>query len=81
MARSMSPSVLMRKNGSVSFTVLHGEEFLPDFVSGFPMHLLSISLHRPTLEDVFIKLTGRAIRDEPLGPAEQFKKMMTMRRH
>jgi ABC-2 type transport system ATP-binding protein len=28
-----------------------------------PVDVRSVSLHRPTLEDVFIKLTGRAIRD------------------
>jgi len=28
-----------------------------------PIDVRSVSLRRPTLEDVFIKLTGRAIRD------------------
>ena len=57
---SLSPEV---RNGVVTFSVPHGEEFLPDFVRGFSQRVLSIGLRRPTLDDVFLKLTGRAIRD------------------
>ncbi len=45
-----------------SFEVADGEEFLPRFVRDFGPRILSISLRRPTLEDVFLKLTGREIR-------------------
>ena len=37
------------------------------------------SMHRPTLNDVFLKLTGREIRDEKAGSAEMMR--MHMRRH
>lgn len=66
-------------NDTVSFSVPHGDQFLPAFVTGFPLPLDSINLRRPTLEDVFIKLTGRAIRDELLDSAAQHKNMMKMR--
>jgi ABC-2 type transport system ATP-binding protein len=69
------------ENGIVSFTVSHGEEFLPKFVSGFPLRLISIGLRRPTLEDVFLKLTGRNIREQEVDSIQQMKNMARMRRH
>jgi ABC-2 type transport system ATP-binding protein len=69
------------KNGQVTFTVPNGEEFLPGFVSGFPQRLLSIGLDRPTLDDVFIKLTGRAIREQEVDFTQQLKTRMRMRGH
>jgi ABC-2 type transport system ATP-binding protein len=71
-----------QENGTIRFTVPHGEEFLPGFVSGFPLRLTSIGLRRPTLEDVFLKLTGRAIREQEADQMQQmFKKHMRMRGH
>jgi len=69
------------ENGIISFTVPHGEEFLPKFVSGFPLRLLSIGLRRPTLEDVFLKLTGRNIREQEVDSMQKIKNMARMRRH
>ncbi|MGB6872997.1 MAG: ATP-binding cassette domain-containing protein [Dehalococcoidia bacterium] len=69
------------ENGIISFTVPHGEEFLPKFVSGFPLRLLSIGLRRPTLEDVFLKLTGRDIREQEVDSMQKIKNMARMRRH
>lgn len=69
------------ENGIISFTVPHGEEFLPKFVSGFPLRLLSIGLRRPTLEDVFLKLTGRNIREQEVDSMQKMKNMARMRRH
>jgi ABC-2 type transport system ATP-binding protein len=50
-------------DGSVTFHVPNGEAFLPDFVRSFSLPLEAISLRRPTLDDVFLDLTGRQIRD------------------
>ncbi len=46
------------------FEVENGESFIPGFIRNFPVSINSISLHRPTLDDVFLKLTGRQIRPE-----------------
>ncbi|GAI94652.1 unnamed protein product, partial [marine sediment metagenome] len=48
----------------LSFEVANGEEFIPDFIKEFGTKILSISLRRPTLDDVFLKLTGRELREE-----------------
>ncbi len=69
------------QNGTVSFTVPRGEEFLPGFVTGFPLRLLSIGLRRPTLEDVFLKLTGRTIREQEADSVQVMRRMARMRGH
>jgi len=48
----------------VRFQVAGGEAFLPDFVRTFNQPLEAIALRRPTLDDVFLHLTGREIRDD-----------------
>ena len=53
--------------GQLTFEVSNGEEFLPNFVREFGTRIVSISLRRPTLEDVFLKLTGREIREEEVS--------------
>jgi ABC-2 type transport system ATP-binding protein len=50
-------------DGTVSFQVPEGEAFLPGFVRSFGQPLHAITLRRPTLDDVFLELTGREIRD------------------
>ena len=51
-------------NGTLSLRVSRGEEFLPEFVRTLSRRINSIGLRRPTLDDVFLDLTGREIRDE-----------------
>jgi ABC-2 type transport system ATP-binding protein len=75
----LSPSV---DGGVITFSVPRGEEFLPRLVGSFQSPLLSIGVRRPILDDVFLKLTGRAIRDEEAGLKEMMKSMAMMgRRH
>ncbi len=49
------------------FEVSNGEEFLPVFLREFNTRILGVSLRRPSLEDVFLKLTGREIREEEVS--------------
>jgi len=70
------------QNGLLTFSIPQGEKFLPKLMGGFQSPLLSISIRRPTLDDVFLKLTGRAIRDEEAGAKDQMKEIMAReRRH
>ena len=68
------------KNGSVSVKVQNGEEFLPKFVKEYEGSIQTIGLRRPTLEDVFLDLTGREIRNESVGERELMSKSMRGRR-
>jgi len=61
------------KNGSLCLNVTNGNEFLVRFVKDFPYHIKNINLHRPTLNDVFLNLTGREIRDTGAQTAPAFK--------
>ena len=70
---NLSPEV---QDGVLSFSVPRGETFLPDFIRGFRSGVLSISVRRPTLDDVFLKLTGHAIRDHEVDFRDQMRTMM-----
>lgn len=55
------------------FEVANGEEFLPIFIREFSTKILGVSLRHPSLDDVFLKLTGREIREET---SNAFKEMV-----
>ena len=55
-----------------------GATFIPRVAADFRGQINSISLRRPTLDDVFLSLTGRAIREEKLSGADL---MRLYRRH
>ena len=59
-------------DGSLRLTVEHGEEALPVLLrtlDGAGITMSAISLSRPTLDDVFLTLTGRSLRDDSPGSA------------
>jgi ABC-2 type transport system ATP-binding protein len=61
-------------DGSLRLTVDHGEEALPVLLrtlDGAGITMSAISLSRPTLDDVFLTLTGRSLRDDSPGGAGQ----------
>ena len=49
--------------GAVTFGVPAGEEFVPRLFAEFDMPIRSVSVSRPTLDDVFMSYTGTTIRD------------------
>lgn len=53
-----------REDGQLRLSVADGERFIPRLVTELGVPIQSISLRQPTLEDVFIHLTGSAIREE-----------------
>ncbi len=57
------------------FEVKDGGGFIPRLLASFQTKVLNISLRRPTLDDVFIKLTGREIRDEMIDGQETMKNL------
>jgi ABC-2 type transport system ATP-binding protein len=66
-----------RDSNGVTFEVTSGEEFLPIFIREFDTRILGVSLRHPSLDDVFLKLTGREIREEEVS--DVFK--ATVRQH
>ncbi|SDL81308.1 ATP-binding cassette domain-containing protein [Sediminibacillus halophilus] len=59
--------------GSLTFQVDKGSEFLVQFVKNFDIPIKTVNLRRPTLNDVFLALTGREIREETASSKEKVK--------
>jgi len=59
--------------------VADGESFLPKLFNDLDTKIDSIELRKPTLEDVFLKLTGRKIREEEASSKDRMREMV--RRH
>jgi len=47
--------------GTLRVEIANGHRFLAEAIEAFPGAIQSIALHKPTLEDVFLDLTGAAI--------------------
>ena len=54
------------ENGALFLETERGEEFIPKLIHSLPVRVTSVRLRKPTLNDVFLKLTGRTIRDDVL---------------
>lgn len=72
---------VMEEDGLLRFEVERGEEFIPRLAVDFAGCLLSVGLRRPTLDDVFLKLTGRAIRQEEASAADRMREHHRRRFH
>ena len=51
-------------NGSVRIERLNGHEFIAELIESFPGMIDSVTLAKPTLEDVFIDRTGHRFWEE-----------------
>ncbi len=72
---------LMEQDSKLVMEVPDGESFLPQLIKTIDVPIDSISLRRPTLDDVFLKLTGRTMREEPGGAMDTMRqRVRAMRR-
>jgi len=53
----------VRHDGAITFAVPDGERFVPTLFTELHLPIRSVSVTRPTLDDVFMSYTGRTIRD------------------
>ena len=61
---------LQETDNGLQLYVERGEEVLPDVLRLLDHNgtrIRTVTLARPTLEDVFLRLTGRSLREEPIG--------------
>jgi ABC-2 type transport system ATP-binding protein len=66
--------------GAVTFSVAGGEEFVPRLFAELGVPIRSVSVARPTLDDVFMSYTGKTIRDaEAANPLRQMVKAFRRR--
>jgi ABC-2 type transport system ATP-binding protein len=64
-----------RNNGALRMEVSDGKKFVPQLVRELTAPVDTVTLRRPSLDDVFLKLTGRAIREEEAGTKDQMRAM------
>jgi ABC-2 type transport system ATP-binding protein len=62
--------------GAVTFFVAAGEEFVPRLFAELGLPIRSVSVSRPTLDDVFMSYTGTTIRDAEESPASHRNRVM-----
>lgn len=55
------------KDNEIYLTTGKGEACIPELIRGLSDMVLSVKMQRPTLNDVFLKMTGKAIRDEEVS--------------
>ncbi len=60
-------------DGQLEIHVTDAESYLPKLLSQSRSGIRSVTLHKPTLEDVFIKMTGRAIREQEASAADRMR--------
>jgi ABC-2 type transport system ATP-binding protein len=65
----------IRENGSLRMEVPDAKVFVPRLVRELKAPVDTVTLRRPSLDDVFLKLTGHAIRDEEAGTKDQMRAM------
>jgi len=61
--------------GAVTFSVASGEQFVPRLFGGMSVPIKSVSVSRPTLDDVFMNYTGTTIRDAEASGTDQMRQM------
>ena len=63
----------------LEFRVDRGDQFVPTLFARLETPIDTVQVRRPTLDDVFVELTGHQIRDTGAGEAEQARYMMMRR--
>jgi ABC-2 type transport system ATP-binding protein len=61
--------------GAVTFSVASGEQFVPRLFGGLSVPIKSVSVSRPSLDDVFMSYTGTTIRDAEASGTDQMRQM------
>lgn len=82
LVKLVSNAKVEKHDHEVMFTVKDSAKFVPELAKKADKNnvtLESVEMHKPTLEDVFIALTGHAIRDEKAGSEEMAREIMKRR--
>lgn len=67
------------EHDSIQIEVENAETFMPRLFNELESKIESIELRRPTLDDVFLKLTGRRIREEHASERDQLRQQAALR--
>jgi ABC-2 type transport system ATP-binding protein len=76
-AKDMLESVLglrpVLRDKEIFIPVKRGETTIPDIIRLLGENVISVRLQKPTLNDVFLKLTGKHIREEGWDSTDEFR--------
>jgi len=61
--------------GAVTFSVASGEQFVPRLFAELGIPIRSVSVSRPSLDDVFMSYTGSTIRDAEASGTDAMRQM------
>ena len=64
------------REGAVTFSVAAGEQFVPRLFREFSVPIQSVSVSRPSLDDVFMSYTGKTIRDAEASGTDRMRTMV-----
>lgn len=64
------------KEDKIRFEVKNSSRFIPELIKNSPVKILSITARKPTLNDVFLDLTGREIREENASSRDRLRMRM-----
>jgi len=64
---------VVRDKTGLHFEVENGAAFVPGLLRELPVAVRTVSVRPPTLEDVFLKMTGREIRDDEASGHDKLK--------
>jgi ABC-2 type transport system ATP-binding protein len=64
--------------GALRVEVPDGAEFVPRMIRTLSVPVRTVTIRRPSLDDVFLKLTGRAIREGEAGAMDGLRSMAAM---
>ena len=70
---------IKEEDGTLQLEVADGEKFLPRLFNELDAKIDSIELRKPTLDDVFLSLTGRKIREEEASSKDRMREHMRVR--
>ncbi len=62
-------------DGGARVAATAGAELIPRLLRDIRLPISSVNLSKPTLNDVFIHLTGRSVRDEKMGAADRMREV------
>ncbi len=62
-----------RDSSGIHFAMERSEAFVPQLIRNAQVPIISVSIRRPTLDDVFLQLTGREIRAEVASAKDRLK--------
>ena len=65
----------------IKFDVKESARFIPAFMRHCPVNILSINARKSSLNDVFLSLTGKEIRDEGTKNGDRYRMRMRSRMH